>query len=283
MSAWEELSFELEHITITGKRWGKGASKRVLALHGWLDNCASFDFVAPHLEADVVALDLAGHGRSGWRKTSGPYNIWEDIIEIAQVLAQLQWHDFILCGHSRGAVIGSILAGTLPERVTHAFYIDGLLPPPSKNSESVPEQLAASVLGQLDPARKRPTRFSEYDLAVAGRMRGFIPVSRDAAQALAARGVIEQGGAFIWGSDPKLHLPSALRLSQEQSLAFLDNATARAVFILAEDGVYKARPEIHQVIEKVTTLETKKLPGNHHLHMHGQHLVIAQLINSVLT
>ena len=46
---------------------------RWLALHGWADNAASFDRLAPMLvregAACVVAIDAAGHGLSGHRPT----------------------------------------------------------------------------------------------------------------------------------------------------------------------------------------------------------------------
>ena len=50
---------------IAALRGGTPGAPRVLALHGWLDNAASFLPLAAHLRAiDLVALDLPGHGHS---------------------------------------------------------------------------------------------------------------------------------------------------------------------------------------------------------------------------
>ena len=44
------------------------SSPKILLLHGWLDNAASFDALAPtlarDLQATVVGLDFHGHGKS---------------------------------------------------------------------------------------------------------------------------------------------------------------------------------------------------------------------------
>ena len=51
--------------TLRGLRWGSTGDAPILALHGWLDNAASFVRLAPLLaDADVVAIDLPGHGYS---------------------------------------------------------------------------------------------------------------------------------------------------------------------------------------------------------------------------
>jgi len=54
--------------SIAFQRWGCSTnSKKVLCLHGWMDNSNSFAHLGPYLSNlgyDVVAVDMVGHGRS---------------------------------------------------------------------------------------------------------------------------------------------------------------------------------------------------------------------------
>ena len=59
-----EFEVDIPLGRITGLRAGHDGP-RVLALHGWLDNAASFVPLADHLAGiQLVAPDLPGHGRS---------------------------------------------------------------------------------------------------------------------------------------------------------------------------------------------------------------------------
>jgi len=42
-----EISFQVGDLTIAAQEWGNPGDFPVIALHGWLDNSASFDRLAP--------------------------------------------------------------------------------------------------------------------------------------------------------------------------------------------------------------------------------------------
>jgi pimeloyl-ACP methyl ester carboxylesterase len=125
--------FDVGGVELCAKRWGDPSGRPVMALHGWIDNAASFDFLAPHLsDCDLVCLDCAGHGKSGRRNYLGAYNVWQDVGELFAVADQLGWSTFSLIGHSRGAMISMLAAGTFPSRISHLcrWKADFLAQPP---------------------------------------------------------------------------------------------------------------------------------------------------------
>ena len=70
MSAPKELTFSTRYGEIAALQWGTGNPNKVLALHGWLDNAASFSHLAPLLleqQLEITAIDFPGHGWSDHR------------------------------------------------------------------------------------------------------------------------------------------------------------------------------------------------------------------------
>jgi pimeloyl-ACP methyl ester carboxylesterase len=113
-----DLTLELPHLRLAAREWGPAEGMPALALHGWLDNAASFDRLAPLLpEHHLVALDLAGHGRSQHRHPSVVHHFIDWAPEVVAVADQLGWESFELIGHSMGAGISTLVAGTFPDRV----------------------------------------------------------------------------------------------------------------------------------------------------------------------
>jgi len=130
MNDSREIEIELPHLRLAARAWGDPALPKLLAVHGWLDNAASFDALAPLLcgHFHIVALDLAGHGRSAHR----PPGLWYHYVDyLGDVLAAadaLGWQHFSLLGHSLGGAIASMLAGVESERVERLLLIEALGP-----------------------------------------------------------------------------------------------------------------------------------------------------------
>ena len=62
------LEWHVNGLKLAGLSWGDPSNRPLLALHGWLDNAASFSQLAPLLtDFYVVAVDLTGHGQSACR------------------------------------------------------------------------------------------------------------------------------------------------------------------------------------------------------------------------
>ena len=59
----EEIRVQVNGMELAAKQWGDPELPAIIALHGWLDNAASYDRLAPALKNHrVIALDFAGHG-----------------------------------------------------------------------------------------------------------------------------------------------------------------------------------------------------------------------------
>ena len=278
-----EGQFTVQGIAISYKRWGEGQPRKVLALHGWLDNAASFDFLAMHLSAcDLVCLDLAGHGLSAHRPGAGAYAAWQDLPEIMAIADALGWQRFSLLGHSRGAAIALLCAGAFSERVEKLALIEGIFPIP-RDSNQAPDQLAGAVEQQMQHARgegKKRSVYASFERAAKAREKGLFPVSSAAALALAKRGVVPIEDAWQWAYDTKLFLDSDVRLTPPQITAFIERVTSPICLVLGDAGIYRDNETAQTLLLKYQTkILTHRLAGGHHLHMDDAVTETAAVIN----
>ena len=277
-----ERSFEVNGLTLSAKEWGSPGYTPVIALHGWLDNAASFDLMLPHLShMHVIALDCAGHGNSGWRSADSGYNIWQDIAEVLAVADQLGWSRFALLGHSRGAIIASLIAGTFPDRITHAALIDGYLPGLA-DATGTAQQMAKSVYENKRFGASAPSFFPTHDAAVQARVSGFIALKPDAAAVLAARGVREHERGFYWHTDQRLKAASQIKLTRDHMKDFFTSISAQVMLIQAEDSGFTPDPLQDETFSWITSFRLLKMPGSHHLHMEEQAQEVAEQVQKFI-
>lgn len=274
-----ELSFDIDGLTFAAQEWGEPGNLPVLALHGWLDNSASFFALAPRLaNVHLIAIDMAGHGQSSHRPGSAPYNIWEDVAEIFAIADKLQWQKFTLLGHSRGAIISMLAAGTFPERISRLALVEGLLPEPAL-VEDAPEQLALSIQGVRARAGKPLSIYPDLALAIKARERGMFPLSYTAAAALTERGVKPVAGGFQWSTDQRLLAPSSIKLTREHIQAFVARIKAPIKLILGQDGIPSMFANYRREVAIYPKVDVEMMSGGHHLHMESEVDAVAASLN----
>ncbi|OCX95713.1 MAG: alpha/beta hydrolase [Pseudomonas sp. K35] len=262
---FEEVRLSLPHLEVAAHLYGPDDGMPVIALHGWLDNAATFSRLAPRLQGlRIVALDLPGHGHSDHRPIGAGYNIWDYAHDVLQVAEQFGWQRFSLLGHSMGAIVSVLLAGALPERVERLALIDGVIPYTGE-ADSAPQKLGASLEALLAVNDKRKPVYASFDEAVQARMKGVGAVSREAAELLAQRGLMPVPGGYTWRTDARLMLPSAMRLTRAHALAFVGRVACPASLVLAEQGLMM-QPELLELVESFP-FDIRRLPGGHHLHL----------------
>ena len=116
---------------LAARDWGEPGGERVLALHGWLDNAASFDALAPlHPRRRRPRRARPARPRP---LAAPPEGCWYHYVDypgdVLHVADALGWERFTLLGHSLGGAIASVIAAVAPERVEALWLIEALGPP----------------------------------------------------------------------------------------------------------------------------------------------------------
>ena len=282
-------------------RWPPSARPRarILCVHGWVYNCATFANLAPQLasqlSADVVALDLAGHGRSDHRTTSSNYSILayaHDLVLALDALEASLWTGeavpIVLVGHSMGGGLCSVLAGSYPDRFSALVLIDniGLSARPAADAPAIFRNAVASLraggasLSAGAPAAGPPTPYASVEDAVQQRLKtvtlhpGAQSLSHAAAELLVRRALVEVPAAssgadtqYRFGHDRRIVGPSLLFAVEDHARAFLAAVRCPTLVVRAINGWPLADDVREARIAALARLSYVSLPGSHHLHL----------------
>lgn len=263
----EELALQTPYLRLAARAWGPPDGIPVLALHGWLDNAASFDALAPLLpDARLVALDLTGHGHSEHRPPGVHYHFVDFIPDVIAAADALGWRRFALLGHSLGGGIASFVAALLPKRVARVAMIEGLGPPTS-NPDDGPANLRKTI-DQMDALpRKRPPLYPSLEAAIQTRCEAG-GLSWTAASILVERGIQPLGDAgYGWRTDPRLRFVSPLYLTEPQILAYMERIEIPALLICGAEGYLVKRAYMRERYARIADLSVRVLAGGHHPHL----------------
>jgi len=263
----EEIRINIAGHELAAKQWGDTEKPAIIALHGWLDNAATYDRLAPRLrDYRIIGLDFVGHGYSSHRPEGVRYHFIDNVDDVIGLADALELEKFILMGHSMGAGVSSMLAGAFPDRVEKLVLIEGIGSNTSKADES-PRILRSAVSDMKRAAAKSKPIYESRDEAIEARMKGIGGISREASESLCGRGLMSVSGGYTWRSDPRLVMSSAIRLTEEMVAGYLKELTMPTLLVTGKQSFLTANETINNRASLVSQLQRVDLDGNHHLHL----------------
>ncbi|XP_020794212.1 serine hydrolase-like protein [Boleophthalmus pectinirostris] len=287
-----ELSVPVPWGEIRGKVWGPEHGRPVLCIHGWADNCGTFNTLIPLLpkECRYVAVDLAGHGLSSHRPPGVFYTFPSYVVDVCRVVKALQWDRFSIIGHSMGGNIAGMYSALYPEMVDAVVLLDsfGFLPTDQKEIAKAMKQGIEELLMFEKKSEEKKEKIYTYEEAVKRLLEANPTLSNESVQILLERGLVKTDGGFTFSRDFRINLKNIVRISLEQSLEMQSRIQATVLVILAEDGFEKMFSEEQQ--KKFSALlqgfrdrnhKVVTVPGDHHVHLNNPEYV-APLVSDFL-
>jgi pimeloyl-ACP methyl ester carboxylesterase len=176
--------------------YGGEGLQPVLFIHGGSASGHWWDFVAPSFTAKfhALAMDLRGHGESGW-PAAADYGISDYAADVSAMVESWGLGEPILVGHSRGGLVALTYATAHGPKARALVVID-----------SLPQTTAEMLTWSESMKTWRPRRYATLEEACASFR--LLPAETRATPAMlhqVARFAYrqEEGGAWIVRIDPR--------------------------------------------------------------------------------
>jgi esterase len=158
----ERVEVDTPDGRISALRWSQ--TPRVVFLHGGGQNAHTWDTVIVGLGEPALAVDLPGHGHSGWR-ADGDYSPKNNAASLAPVLRELASGAELVVGMSLGGLTAIRLAATAPDLVDELVLIDVTPSALQRHAELTAEQQGTVAL--MHGEREFPSFQAMLDLTIA--------------------------------------------------------------------------------------------------------------------
>ena len=277
-------TIKTDRLTLATLEWGNPLGTPVLALHGWLDNAASFTPLAELLDLStirLISIDLPGHGLSEYRGKGQIYHLLEYAVDIVDVLKALNLDSVVLLGHSLGGIVGSLTAAAIPSKISQLILLDSFGPIANKEEDAALQLKKA--ISKICVTGSRPAKaYPSIDAAVDVRLKGSGKISREAARILLERGLTKKPEGYTWSTDARLREPSLIRLSELQVKSFMNAVECPTCLIVGTEGYISLEESKNPRLGYIPALEIHQVSGHHHFHMDGDVELTAKIINKFL-
>lgn len=263
----KEILIDYDDGKLGGIQFGDENKPKLLCLHGWLDNSASFTPLAEELVDSfcLLAIDLPGHGNSYHLEPRAHYHLMDSVFFIEKLRLSLKMEKINFLCHSLGGVLCGLYAGIFPERVNKIFSIEAL--GPITESSSTSSQRAREYIEKRIKIEEKGQRYHKsMESCLKSRTRdGRLKIKE--AKILLERGVLRTDKGYKWKFDQRLILPSILRMTEDQCQEILANISAPYHLIKGNEAFSLLEKAIPLRSKLIKSFYLHELKGGHHLHM----------------
>lgn len=282
------------------KLWGReqqvqsSGSQRVLCLHGYKDNCASFDRLIPLLDSGntYLCINLPNHGRSSSTPFGVRWTLENYMLTVKLVIGHLQWSSFVCLGHSMGGQIAKLFTAVYPEYVEKLIMLDAAGPVQVYPNEIVP-MLGQSIdkllelENQMWTNSKSPPEYTQSEALARIKDRMYGPLDDESSKMLMAR-CLRPGGLqdkYHLANDARLSVTYSKMFSTIQFLDVVKNIKCPTLWVRASESnqfYNDGYKDFKDMYERNPNFRIAIAEGNHDVHMVYPHRV-APFIKKFLT
>ena len=231
----------------------------LLLLHGMADHALVWSSLGDYLSSNyqVIAPDLRGHGESGKPPTG--YHFQDYIGDLRALINHLGWTKAAILGHSWSAKIAAIWATEQPEVfksliLVDPFFIDKM---PSWIRTTFP------ILYRVVPFLKITRSFDSYQSieAIARQLKQYKGWSN--LQEEVFKNAIKQKADGSWSGKFTLSARGEIFEDVMGFAGLTKTLDIPSLLILPQQGLNRTAWQIQSYKKYLTSLEIKKIPGNH--------------------
>ncbi|XP_026477010.1 probable serine hydrolase [Ctenocephalides felis] len=266
---------------IAGKLWNPHLETRpILAVHGWQDNCNTFNTLAPLLPKHVslLSIDFPGHGLSSRIPDGLMYSTFELPVVLYRIQQHFGWDKMSLLGHSMGSVTIFLYCCMFPEKVDMAIGLDALKPhifPPEKFAQMFQKKIQDFVkFDKYNLKDSEPPCYTIEEMIERWHKGTNKSVDKEFCHHLLERSIAPSSSdpeKFYFTRDKRLASMIFAGLNQEIIIALAKNINMPYMAVKAINSPYyedkKYYYEVLEVLKQNLLFEHHYVEGTHHVHL----------------
>lgn len=263
---------------LSGKWWGPKNVRPILCIHGWLDNCGSFDKLIPLLpqEHAYLVFDLPGHGVS---ENYGPgmiYSYYDTVVLIERIRREYNWDKVSIIGHSLGGLCSFFYSSIYPDHVDMVVALDSFEPYISDSPAFMKFNIETLLQEDARVQESEPPSYDYEELLDKVVKGSHGSVDRENAKYLLTRNMkksTKYPRKYYFNYDRRLRGFDRPSKHPAELMQFAKNIICPVYYCLGEDSYLRpfsleATQHIRQYLQDHNPdFHVRFGPGNHHFHL----------------